>query len=66
MKKIIIVCILFHFLPIQAEEKKSTGETGATVQSNLSAELQNGKKKQKLYAQLVTVLMVKQHLEETR
>tara|TARA_B110001450_G_scaffold231472_1_gene233371 strand:- start:321 stop:728 length:408 start_codon:yes stop_codon:yes gene_type:complete len=47
MKKIIIVCILFHFLPIQAEEKKSTGETGATVQSNLSAELQNGKKKAK-------------------
>ena len=47
MKKIIIILILFHFSPIQAEEKKSIGETGATVQSNLSAELQNGKKKAK-------------------
>lgn len=47
MKKIIILLILFHFSSTQAEEKKSTGETGATVQSNLSAELQNGKKKAK-------------------
>jgi len=47
MKKIIIILILFNFLPIQAEEKKSIGETGDTVQSNLSAELQNGKKKAK-------------------
>ena len=30
-----------------AVEKKSTAETGATIQSNLSAELQNGKKKAK-------------------
>jgi cytochrome c553 len=47
MKKIIILLILFHFSSTQAEEKKSTGETGATVQSNLSVELQNGKKKAK-------------------
>ena len=47
MKKIIILLVLFHFSSTQAEEKKSTGETGATVQSNLSAELQNGKIKAK-------------------
>ena len=47
MKKIVILIIFFNFLSIQAEEKKSTGETGATVQSNLSAELQNGKNKAK-------------------
>ena len=47
MKKIIILFIFLNFLSIHAEEKKSTGETGATVQSNLSAELQNGKKKAK-------------------
>ena len=47
MKKIIILLISFHFSLIYAEEKKSTAETGATVQSNLSAELQNGKKKAK-------------------
>ena len=47
MKKFIILFILSNFLSIQAEERKSTGETGGTVQSNLSAELQNGKKKAK-------------------
>ena len=47
MKKIIILFILFHFSSTQAADTKSTGETGATVQSNLSAELQNGKKKAK-------------------
>ena len=47
MKKIIIIIIFFNFLALQADEKKSTSETGATVQSNLSAELQNGKKKAK-------------------
>ena len=47
MKRIFIIFILFNFSVIQAEEKKSGGETGATVQSNLSAELQNGKKKAK-------------------
>ena len=45
MKKILILFVLSHFSLIQADEKKSTSETGATVQSNLSAELQNGKKK---------------------
>ena len=47
MKKIIFILILFNFSSIQAADKKSAGETGATVQSNLSAELQNGKKKAK-------------------
>ncbi len=47
MKKIIILIFFLNFLSLQAEEKKSTGETGATVQSNLSTELQNGKKKAK-------------------
>jgi cytochrome c553 len=47
MKNIIILLILFHFSSTKAADKKSTGETGATVQSNLSAELQNGKKKAK-------------------
>ena len=47
MKKFIILFVLFNFLPLQAEEKKSTSETGATIQSNLSIELQNGKKKAK-------------------
>jgi len=53
MKKIIILLILFNFSSLYAAEKKSTAETGATIQSNLSAELQNGKKKQKQYVQLV-------------
>ena len=47
MKKIIIFLILFYFPSLYAAEKKSTAETGATIQSNLSAELQNGKKKAK-------------------
>jgi|TARA_B110001452_G_scaffold145153_1_gene120642 cytochrome c553 len=47
MKIIVIIFILFNFSLIHAEDKKSGAETGATVQSNLSAELQNGKKKAK-------------------
>ena len=47
MKKIIILLILFQFSLAKSADTKSTGETGATVQSNLSAELQNGKKKAK-------------------
>ncbi len=47
MKKIIILLILFLFWNLHAADNKSTAETGATVQSNLSAELQNGKKKAK-------------------
>jgi cytochrome c553 len=47
MKKIIILLILFLFSNLHAADNKSTAETGATVQSNLSAELQNGKKKAK-------------------
>ena len=47
MKKFVILFIFLNFFSLQAEEKKSTGETGGTVQSNLSAELQNGKKKAK-------------------
>lgn len=47
MKIIIIIFIFFLFSSTQAADQKSTGETGATVQSNLSAELQNGKKKAK-------------------
>jgi cytochrome c553 len=47
MNKIIILLIMLNFSFLQAADKKSTGETGATVQSNLSDELQNGKKKAK-------------------
>ena len=47
MRKIIILLILCHFSFLKAEDKKSSAETGATIQSNLSAELQNGKKKAK-------------------
>ena len=47
MKIIIIMFIFFLFSSTQAADQKSTGETGATVQTNLSAELQNGKKKAK-------------------
>ncbi|MDC1095750.1 cytochrome c [Pelagibacteraceae bacterium] len=47
MKKIIILLILFNFSFLNAADNKSSAETGATVQSNLSAELQNGKKKAK-------------------
>mgnify|MGYP001171760359 CR=1 FL=1 len=47
MKKIILVAIFFIFTSAYAEVKKSSGESGATVESNLSAELQNGKKKAK-------------------
>ena len=43
MRKIIILLILCHFSLLKAEDKKSSAETGATVQSNLSAEPQNGK-----------------------
>ena len=46
--KIILFLFLFFFPSlIIADESKSTAETGATVQANLSAELQNGKKKAK-------------------
>ena len=45
MKKFVVLLILCHISALKAEDKKSTAETGATVQSNLSAELQNGKKK---------------------
>ena len=47
MKKIILISILLIFSSANADEKKSKSETGGTVQSNLSAELQNGKKKAK-------------------
>ena len=47
MKKIILVAIFFIFTSAYAEVKKSSGESRATVESNLSAELQNGKKKAK-------------------
>jgi cytochrome c553 len=47
MKKIIFISILLIFTSAKADEKKSESETGGTVQSNLSAELQNGKKKAK-------------------
>ena len=45
MKKFIAILILCNFSTLNAEEKKSTAETGATIQYNMSAELQNGKKK---------------------
>ena len=47
MKKLLILVLLFSCTYAYAEQKKSGGETGATVQSNLSSELQNGKKKAK-------------------
>ena len=47
MKKIILIIMFFIFNAVYAEEKKSSSATGATIQSNLSAELQNGKKKAK-------------------
>ena len=48
MKKIIFISLLLIFTSAKADEKeKSKSETGGTVQSNLSAELQNGKKKAK-------------------
>ena len=47
MKKFLLFLVLFIFSSINAEEKKSTSETGATVKANLSAELQNGKTKAK-------------------
>ena len=47
MKKIIFISILFIFTSVNSDETKSKSETGGTVQSNLSAELQNGKKKAK-------------------
>lgn len=43
---IIFIFIIFSFTSVYAEEKKkSKAETGATIQSQLSASLQNGKKK---------------------
>ena len=47
MKKIICILILFYFSSVYAADEKSKAQTGATVESNLSAELQNGKKKAK-------------------
>ena len=48
MKKIIFISILLIFTLAKADEKKvKSAQTGATVESNLSAELQNGKKKAK-------------------
>ena len=47
MNKIIILLIMLNFSFLQPADKKSTGETGATVQSNLSDELQYGTKKAK-------------------
>ena len=47
MKRIIFISILLIFTSANAEEKKSGSESGASVESNLSAELQNGKKKAK-------------------
>ena len=41
-----ILILLFSFNSF-ADEKKNNAETGATVQANLSAELQEGKKKAK-------------------
>ena len=45
LRVLFIFLISFSFNLVQAEEKKSKSETGATVESNLSAALQNGKKK---------------------
>ena len=45
MKKIIILLLFFYSSSVLADEKKSAGETGATIKTNLSAELQNGKTK---------------------
>ena len=45
MKKLLIFVIFLIFSTVNADEKKSETETGATVQSNLSSGLQNGKKK---------------------
>jgi len=46
LKKIFIIIIFLSFSNTYAEEKKkSTSETGATIQSQLSTGLQNGKKK---------------------
>ncbi len=48
MKKIIFLSILLSFITAKAEDAiKSESGTGASVRSNLSAELQNGKKKAK-------------------
>ena len=45
MKRLLIFIIFLIFSTANADEKKSKAETGATVQSNLSSGLQNGKKK---------------------
>jgi len=45
MKRLLIFVIFLIFSTVNADEKKSKAETGATVQSNLSSGLQNGKKK---------------------
>ena len=45
MKKLFIILLFFSFTNAMSEEKKSKTETGATIKSNLSASLQNGKAK---------------------
>lgn len=46
MKKLITLIIILSFTDAYAaEKKKSSTETGASIQSQLSASLQNGKKK---------------------
>ena len=46
MKKLITLIIILSFTEAYAaEKKKSSTETGASIQSQLSASLQNGKKK---------------------
>ncbi|MDB9784253.1 cytochrome c [Pelagibacteraceae bacterium] len=47
MKKLLILLILISVTNAKSDESKSKKETGATIQSNLSKELQNGKLKAK-------------------
>ena len=47
MKFFFFILILLFSFNFFADEKKNNAETGATVQANLSAELQEGKKKAK-------------------
>ena len=45
MRNIVLIIALFFNAIVLAEDSKSKTETGATVQANLSKELQNGKLK---------------------
>ena len=47
MKKLLILLILISVTNAKSDESKSKKETGATIHSNLSKELQNGKLKAK-------------------